>query len=89
MIWEKPNSGGMITNGTDGYKIDDGNYIYSDGEKSGQRFKSVLTIPASEVKADSNFTCVVQSREYGMYDQKEVANLFVFSKCDRDHGCIQ
>ena len=75
--WEKPDSEGVITDGTDGYKIDVGTYE-DDGD--GGRQESVLTIPASEVKADSNFTCVVQSREHGIDEEKEDANLFVFSE---------
>ena len=75
--WEKPNSGGVITDGTDGYKIDVG--TYEDDGHSGRQ-ESVLTIPASEVKADSNFTCVVESLEHGIDERKEDANLFVFSK---------
>ena len=76
--WEKPNFGGVITDGTDGYKIDVG--TYEDYGHSGSQ-ESVLTIPASEVKADSNFTCVVESLEHGIDGEfKEDANLFVFSK---------
>ena len=60
--WEKPNSGGMITDGTDGYKIDVGTY---NDETNSQT--TVLTVPASLMVPEhlSNYMCVIQSDEHG------------------------
>ena len=74
--WEKPNSGGVITDGTDGYKIDVGKWY----DQSYTQI-SVLTVPASKVTSDSFYTCVIQSRELGITRKYEPA-LTVFGKCD-------
>ena len=52
--WEKPNSGGVIQNGRDGYEIDKGTF---DDETNSQT--TVLTIPADKNIADSVYTCVI------------------------------
>ena len=76
VIWEKPNSGGVITDGTDGYKIDVGTYDDSINSQT-----TVLTVPASQVKADANFTCSFdfQGLEPGINEEHQTA-LHVFSK---------
>ena len=60
--WEKPNSGGVITDGTDGYKIDVGTYNDDTNSQT-----TVLTVPASltDTESSSNYTCVIQSTEHG------------------------
>ena len=60
--WEKPNSGGMITDGTDGYKIDVGTYNDNTNSQT-----TILTVPASLMVPEhlSNYTCVIQSDEHG------------------------
>ena len=77
--WEKPNSGGMITDGTDGYKIDVGTY---NDETNSQT--TVLTVPASltETESSSNYTCVIQSTEHGFTGASPVKETvgFVVSK---------
>ena len=77
--WEKPAPGGVIIDGTDGYKIDVGTF-----NNSGDYQESILTIPASEVTADSTFTCVIQSLEHGIDGERVEANLLVFSKYDHN-----
>ena len=75
VAWEKPNSGGFITNGTDGYKIDEG--AYQDGSNSQT---TILTIPAAENGADSLYTCVITSDEHDKSVHKTLVNSNVFSK---------
>ena len=74
VTWEKP--GGVITDGTDGYKIDVGPYDdYSNSQTT------VLTVPASQVTDDSNFTCSFdfQGDEAGINEEHQTT-LHVFSK---------
>ena len=78
VTWEKPDSGGAITDGTDGYQIDVGTY---QGESNSQT--TVLTIPAAENGADAVFSCVITSNEQGKSDEKNAVNSDVFSKYSR------
>ena len=72
--WEKPNSGGVIYHGTDGYQIDKGTF---DTETNSQT--TVLTIPADKNTADSVYTCVIRSVEDKIM-AKETVISDVFSK---------
>ena len=76
VTWEKSNSGGAITDGTDGYQIDVG--AYQDGSNSQT---SILTIPAAENGADAAFTCLITSYEHGKSADRTIVNSNVFSKC--------
>ena len=60
--WEKPNSGGVITDGTDGYKIDVGTYNDDTNSQT-----TVLTVPGPLMVPEhlSNYSCVIQSEEHG------------------------
>ena len=78
VTWEKPDSGGAITDGTDGYQINDGTY---QGESNSQT--TVLTIPAAENRADAVFSCVITSNEHGKSDEKTAVNSDVFCKFAR------
>lgn len=73
--WEKPNSGGEITNGTDGYKIDQGQYK---GDSHTQT--TVLTIPKSQNKADAGYTCVIHSNEHKKSEERIAVQSNVFSE---------
>ena len=76
--WEKPSSGGVITDGTDDFKIDVG--IYQSGTNSQT---TTLTIPATKNTADSAYTCVIQCDEHGKTAQnveKKTVNSNVFSE---------
>ena len=75
VVWEKPNSGGAIVHGTDGYEIDEGTY---DNETLSQT--TVLTVPAIENLSDSIYTCVVTSLEHATVSNKVDVYLFIFSK---------
>jgi hypothetical protein len=73
--WEKPNSGGEITDGTDGYKIDQGTY---DGDSHTQT--TVLTIPESQNTEDAVYTCVIQSEEHEKSEERKDVQSNVFSE---------
>ena len=72
--WEKPNSGGVIDHGTDGYEIDKGSFNSETNSHT-----TVLTVPADKNTADSVYTCVIRNEK----DHVEYENyviLDVFSK---------
>jgi hypothetical protein len=73
--WEEPNSGGEITDGTDGYKIDQGTY---DGDSHTQT--TVLTVPRSYNIADVSYTCVIHSEEHKKSEEKIMVQSNVFSE---------
>ena len=75
VVWEKPNSGGVINHGTDGYEIDEGTY---DNETLSQT--TVLIIPADKNTADSVYTCVVTSLEHLVFLEKSDVDLTVFKQ---------
>ena len=75
VVWEKPNSGGVIVHGTDGYEIDEGTY---DNETLSQT--TILTIPAERNTVDSVYTCVITSLEHAKISDKVDVFLFIFSK---------
>ena len=60
VTWEKSESGGVITDGTDGYTIDVGTYDLSSESQT-----TVLTIPADKNNAKALYICVIQSDEHG------------------------
>ena len=66
---------GEITDGTDGYEIDVGTY---DDDTNSQT--TVLSIPASQVTADSTFTCIVLSEDYEIDAERNDVHLRVFGK---------
>ena len=73
--WEKPNSGGVIQHGTDGYEINKGTF---DDETNSQT--TVLTIPADKNIADSVYTCVITSVEHALTQYKTTVISNVFSE---------
>ena len=73
--WEKPNSGGVIQNGRDGYEINKGTF---DDETNSQT--TVLTIPADKNIADSVYTCVITSVEHALTQYKTTVISNVFSE---------
>ena len=75
VTWEKSDSGGAITDGTDGYQIDVGTY---QNESNSQT--TILTIPDASNVADAVFSCVITSNEHGKSDEKTAVNSDVFSK---------
>ena len=78
VTWEKPSSGGVITDGTDDYHIAIGDY-----EPATNIQTTILTIPGPANTADAVFTCVIQSDEHGktsVSPQKTDVNSNVFSK---------
>ena len=75
VTWEKPDSGGAITDGTDGYQIDVGTY---QDESNSQT--TVLTIPAAENRADATYTCLITSNEHAKSAERTFVNSNVFSK---------
>ena len=75
MKWEKPNSGGKITDSTDGYKIDEGQY-----DEDSHTQTTVLTIPKSQNIADSAYTCIVHSNEHEKSEEKKEVQSNVFSE---------
>ena len=60
VTWEKPSSEGVITDGIDGYKIDEGSY-----QTDSKSQTTILTIPATINTFDAVYTCVIQSDEHG------------------------
>ena len=84
VTWEKPDSGGAITDGTDGYQIDVGTY---QDESNSQT--TILTIPDTSNVADAVFACVITSNEHGKLDEKTAVNSNVFSKYSRHFSIIQ
>ena len=60
VTWEKPSSGGAITNGNDGFTIDEGSYLTDSDSQT-----TILTVPAAKNTADATYTCVIQSDEHG------------------------
>ena len=75
MTWEKSDSGGAITDGTDGYQIDVGAY---QDESNSQT--TVLTIPAAENKANAAYTCLITSNEHVKSADRTIVNSKVFSE---------
>ena len=78
-MWEKPGSGGTITDGTDGYQIDVGTY---QGVSNSQT--TILTIPGAHNGADDEFTCVITSNEHGISEEQTTVKSDVFSKYPRN-----
>jgi len=74
VTWEKPDSGGAISDGTDGYKIEEGTF----GDNSQT---TILTVPAAKNTADATYTCVIQCDEHGKTAHKEDVISNVFSEC--------
>ena len=79
VTWEKPDSGGAITDGTDGYQIDVETY---QGESNSQTTN--LTIPAAHNGVDDVFTCVITSNEHGISEEQTTVKSDVFSKYPRN-----
>ena len=78
VTWEKPSSGGVITDGTDDYHIDTGTY-----EPTTNIQTTIVTIPGSANTADAVFTCVIQSDEHGKISaspHKTVVKSNIFSE---------
>ena len=76
--WEKSSSGGVITDGTDDFKINVGKY-----EPGTNSQTTTLTIPAAKNTADLAYTCVIQCDEHGktaQNEEKKTVNSNVFSK---------
>ena len=73
--WEKPNSGGAISHGIDGYQIDVG--TYQDGSNSQT---TILTVPAAVNGADAVFSCVITSNEHIKSAKRFPVNSNVFSE---------
>ena len=73
--WEKPDSGGAVSHGTDGYQIDEG--TYQDGTNSQT---TVLTVPAAKNTVDAVYTCVITSTEHGETDDKTDVKSEIFSE---------
>ena len=82
VAWEKPSSGGTITNDVDGYKINEGTY-----QESSHSQTTILTVPVAATGADSAFTCVIISNEHKKTADKTNVNSNVFSKFI-SHSCI-
>ena len=78
VTWEKSDSGGAITDGTDGYQIDVGTLQ----DKSDSQ-TTILTIPDTENVADAVFSCVITSNEHGKSVEKTAVKSAVFSKYSR------
>ena len=76
VTWEKPNSGGRITDNTDGFVIDVGTY---NAENNSQT--TVLTIPGAQNTADASYTCVIQSEEHGKQSEQIEVMSKMFSEC--------
>ena len=75
VAWEKPSSGGAITNDVDGYKIEVGTY-----QESSHSQTTILTVPVAATGADSVFTCVITSNEHKKTADKTDVNSSIFSK---------
>ena len=75
VLWEKPNSGGVIVHGTGGYEIDEGTY---DNETFSQT--TILTIPAERNTADSVYTCSVTSFDHSVFLERSDVVLTVFKQ---------
>ena len=75
VTWEKSDSGGAITDGTDGYQIDVGTY---QGVSNSQT--TVLIIPAAENRADATYTCLITSNEHGKSADSKSVTSNVFGK---------
>ena len=78
VAWEKPNLGGEITDGAEGYQIDGG--AYQEGSHSQT---TILTVPAAKNVADAVFSCVITSNEHGKSVEKTAVKSAVFSKYSR------
>ena len=76
VTWGKPNSGGLIIDGTDGFVIDVGTY---NDETNSQT--TILTIPGAQNTADASYTCAIQSDEHGKQSEKIEVMSKVFSEC--------
>ena len=75
VTWEKPDSGGAITDGTDRYQIDVGTYKDESNSQT-----TILTIPAAENGADAAFTCLITSNEHAKSAHRTIVDSNVFSK---------
>ena len=75
VAWEKPNLGGEITDGAEGYQIDGGAY-----EEGSHSQTTILTVPAAANKADAAYSCVITSAEHRIVREKTAVNSNVFSK---------
>ena len=75
VAWEKPNSGGAITNNVDGYKIDEGTYKSDDNSQT-----TILTVPTTATTADLVYTCIITSNEHKKTAEKTTVNLNTFSE---------
>ena len=73
--WEKPNSGGVITDGTEEYHIDIGTY-----QEGSYSQTTILTVPAAANKADATFSCVIKAAEYEELNTKTAVRSNVFSE---------
>ena len=76
VVWEKPSSGGAITNNVEDYKIEVGTY-----QESSHSQTTILTVPAAANSADAVFTCVVTSDEHKKTAHKTDVKSNVFSEC--------
>ena len=75
VTWEKPDSGGAITDGTDGYQIFVGTY-----ENESDSQTTILIIPAAENRADASFTCLITSDEHAKSAEKTEVNSKIFGE---------
>ena len=75
VTWEKPDSGGAITDGTDGYQIDEGFY-----QEESDSQTTILTIPAAKNGASAAYTCLITSNEHAKSGDRITVNSYVFSK---------
>ena len=75
VTWEKPNSGGVITGGTEEYQIDIGTY-----QEGSHSQTTILNVPAAANIADAAFSCVISSIEHRKSEIKTAVESNVFSK---------
>ena len=63
--WERPNSGGAITNedNSEGYTFAQGTYNSGDNSQT-----ATLIVPEGVNSADATYTCVIQCEEHGKTD---------------------
>ena len=73
VTWKE--SGNVITDGTDGYKIDVGTYVSTYNSQ-----ETTITVPADRVTRDLFFKCIVQCKEYGKEAETRDILLQAFSK---------
>ena len=87
VTWEKPSSGGVITDNTDGYLIDVGTYDSGSNTQT-----TILTIPNSANGADAVYTCIIESVEHGKPSGSEettAVNSNVFSEYLTNNNLIR